>query len=101
MEKEIFWNEKNYACEFIKSVKVEGSEEINGQFSIYINRNASRAFLVTEFGEVIAQSIVFYRYELDAILDCENKYHEKEINKLCKALAQIIYLETWDEVTIK
>lgn len=99
MTSTIFWNGKNYACEFIKSVKAEGSEELKGSFKIYVSRTASRAFLVDDFNKVIAQRIVFFSYELDAILDDEDKHHEKEINKLCNYFAEIIWDETWDEVT--
>ena len=95
----INYKNSSYACEFIADVKVEG-EEMNGQFRIYVTRHGMRAFLVTEFCEVIAQCIIFFSYQLDALLDDEDKNHVAEVKKLCNNFAESIYNETWDEVTI-
>ena len=100
MTSTIFYKNKQYACEFVKNVKIEG-EDIKGSFKVYVSRSASRAFLVDDFNKVIAQCIIFYRSQLDAILDEEDKHHEKEIKSICKNFADTIYLESWDEVEIK
>ena len=99
MTSNVYYNNKQYACEFVKNVKVEG-EEVKGSFKIYVSRHVSRAFLVDDYNNVIAQCIIYLSRELNAILDDENKYHEKEVEKLCNKFAGIIYLETWDEVKI-
>ena len=51
MTSTIFYKGKQYACEFVKNVS---SEDIKGQLRIYVSRHDRRAFLVTEYNEVLA-----------------------------------------------
>ena len=75
----IFWKGKGYACEFVKNVS---SEDIKGKLRIYASRNDRRAFLVTEFNEVLATETLA-SYQLDAILDEESTNFEFETIWLC------------------
>ena len=68
MTSTIFWNGKGYACEFVKNVS---SEDIKGNLRIYASRHDRRAFLVTEYNEVLATEVV-ESYEIDALLDEED-----------------------------
>ena len=68
MTSKIFWEGKQYACEFVKNVS---SNDIKGTLRIYVSRHDRRAFLVTEFNEVLATETLA-SYQLDAILDDED-----------------------------
>ena len=68
MTSTIFYKGKQYACEFVKNVS---SNDIKGTLRIYVSRHDRRAFLVTEFNEVLATETLA-SYQLDAILDDED-----------------------------
>lgn len=75
----IFYKGKGYACEFIKNVS---SEDIKGTLRIYASRHDRRAFLVTEYNEVLATETL-ESYQLDAILDEEDCNYIYETMWLC------------------
>ena len=64
----IFWKGNQYACEFVKNVS---SEDIKGTLRIYVSRHDRRAFLVTEFNEVLATETL-ESYKVDILLDEED-----------------------------
>ena len=84
MTSTIFWNGKGYACEFVKNVS---SEDIKGNLRIYASRHDRRAFLVTEFNEVLATETLA-SYQLDAILDEEAENFDFETKWLCVSFSQ-------------
>ena len=80
MTSTIFYKGKQYACEFIKNVS---SEDIKGTLRIYASRNDKRAFLVTEYNEVLATETL-ESYEVDALFDEEDcNYIYTTINLCC------------------
>ena len=79
MTSTIIYKNKSYSCEFVKNVS---SEDIKGNLKIYASRHDRRAFLVTEFNEVLATEILA-SYQLDAILDEEDENFDFEIKWLC------------------
>ena len=98
MTKNIFYSGKTYSCEFIKDVQVTGEDIVDENY-IFVDRESSRAFLVNDLRMAIV-SEVLPKYAFDAILDKENKDHEKEVKILCKDFALRIH-ELWeDEVEI-
>ncbi len=86
MTSTIFYKGKGYACEFVKNVSSE-DKDIKGNLRIYANRNDRRAFLVTEFNEVLATETLA-SYQLDAILDEEAENFDFEIKWLCFTFSQ-------------
>lgn len=98
MTSNVFYKGKEYACEFVKNVQVTG--EINGQFKIYIDRIARRAFLVDEFNKGIV-AVALPSFVIDALLDNEDKDHEYEVNCLCDDFAHLIYEMLDNTVEIK
>ena len=84
MTSTIFWKGKQYACEFVKNVS---SEDIKGNLRIYASRHDRRAFLVTEYNEVLAAESLA-SYQLDAIFDEESTNFEFEIKWLCVSFGQ-------------
>ena len=84
MTTNIFYKNKQYACEFIKNVS---SDDIKGTLRIYVSRHDSRVFLVTEFNEVLATETLA-SYQLDAILDEESTNFEFETKWLCVAFGE-------------
>ena len=80
----IFYKGKQYACEFVKNVS---SEDIDGQLRIYVSRHDRRAFLVTEFNEVLATDTLA-SYQLDALLDEESTNFDFETKWLCVSFGQ-------------
>ena len=80
----IFWKGNQYACEFVKNVS---SEDIKGNLRIYASRHDRRAFLVTEYNEVLAAESLA-SYQLDAILDEESTNFEFETKWLCVSFGQ-------------
>ena len=64
----IFWKGKEFACEFVKNVS---SEDIKGNLRIYVSRHDRRAFLVTEYNEVLATETL-ESYKVDILLDEED-----------------------------
>ena len=80
----IFWKGNQYACEFVKNVS---SEDIKGTLRIYVSRHDRRAFLVTEYNEVLATETLA-SYQLDAILDEESTNFEFETKWLCVAFGE-------------
>ena len=67
MTSNIFYKNKQYACEFVKNV----SSEDKGTLRIYVSRHDSRVFLVTEYNEVLATEKA-ESYQIDALLDDED-----------------------------
>ena len=63
----IFWKGNQYACEFVKNV----SSEDKGNLRIYVSRHDRRAFLVTEYNEVLATETL-ESYKVDILLDEED-----------------------------
>ena len=84
MTSNIFYKGKQYACEFVKNVS---SEDIKGNLRIYASRHDRRAFLVTEFNEVLATETLA-SYQLDAILDEEDENFIFETTWLCVDFSQ-------------
>ena len=84
MTSTIFYNGRSYSCDFVKNVS---SEDIKGNLRIYASRHDRRAFLVTEFNEVLATETLA-SYQLDAILDEEDKNFDFEIKWLCVSFGQ-------------
>ena len=84
MTSNIFYKNKQYACEFVKNVS---SEDIKGNLRIYASRHDRRAFLVTEYNEVLAAESLA-SYQLDAILDEESTNFEFETKWLCVSFGQ-------------
>ena len=84
MTSNIFYKGKQYACEFVKNVS---SEDIKGNLRIYASRHDRRAFLVTEFNEVLATETLA-SYQLDAILDEESTNFDFETKWLCVSFSQ-------------
>ena len=84
MTSTIFYKGKQYACEFVKNVS---SEDIKGTLRIYASRHDRRAFLVTEYNEVLATESIA-SYQLDAILDEESTNFEFETKWLCVSFGQ-------------
>ena len=84
MTSTIFWKGKQYACEFVKNVS---SEDIKGNLRIYASRHDRRAFLVTEYNEVLAAESLA-SYQLDAIFDEESTNFEFETKWLCVSFGQ-------------
>ena len=80
----IFWKGKEFACDFVKNVS---SEDIKGTLRIYASRHDRRAFLVTEYNEVLAAESLA-SYQLDAILDEESTNFEFETKWLCVSFGQ-------------
>ena len=80
----IFWKGKQYACEFVKNVS---SDDIKGTLRIYASRHDRRAFLATEYNEVLATETLA-SYQLDAILDEESANFEFETKWLCVSFGQ-------------
>ena len=68
MTSNIFYKNKQYACEFVKNVS---SDDIKGQLRIYVSRHDRRAFLVTEYNEVLATETL-ESYKVDILLDEED-----------------------------
>ena len=68
MTSKIFWEGKQYACEFVKNVS---SNDIKGNLRIYASRNDRRVFLVTAYNEVLATEKA-ESYQIDALLDDED-----------------------------
>ena len=99
MTKNIFYLGKTYNCEFIKDVQVTGEDIVDEKYRIFVDKTSRRAFLVNDLSMAIV-SEVLPKYAFDAILDKENKDHEKEVKILCKDFALRIH-ELWeDEVEI-
>ena len=99
MTKNIFYSGKTYSCEFVKDVQVTGEDIVDEKYRIFVDKTSRRAFLVNELIMAIV-SEVLPKYAFDAILDKENKDHEKEVNILCNDFALRIH-ELWeDEVEI-
>lgn len=59
---------------------------VDEKYRIFVDRESSRDFLVNELSMAIV-SEVLPKYVFDAILDKENKDHEKEVKILCKDFA--------------
>ena len=80
----IYYKGKQYSCEFVKNVS---SEDIKGNLRIYASRNDRRAFLVTEFNEVLATETLA-SYQIDAFLDEESENFDFETKWLCVSFSQ-------------
>ena len=80
----IFYKGNQYACEFVKNVS---SDDIKGNLRIYASRHDRRAFLVTEYNEVLATETLA-SYQLDAILDEESTNYDFETKWLCVSFGQ-------------
>ena len=99
MTKNIFYSGKTYNCEFVKDVQVTGEDIVDEKYRIFVDKTSRMAFLVNDINMAIV-SEVLPKYAFDAILDKENKDHEKEVKILCKDFALRIH-ELWeDEVEI-
>ena len=84
MTRTIYYNGKQYACEFVKNVS---SEDIKGTLRIYASRNDRRVFLVTEYNEVLATETL-ESYQIDALLDEEDCNYIYETMWLCCDFSQ-------------
>ena len=80
----IIYNNKQYACEFVKNVS---SEDIKGNLRIYVSRHDRRVFLVTEYNEVLATEKA-ESYQIDALLDDEYYNHDLETLNFCCAFGE-------------
>ena len=68
MTSNIFYKNKQYACEFVKNVS---SEDIKGTLRIYVSRHDRRVFLVDDYNKVLATEKA-ESYQIDALLDDED-----------------------------
>ena len=80
----IFWKGKEFACEYVKNVS---SDDIKGTLRIYVSRHDRRAFLVTEFNEVLATETL-ESYKVDILLDEEDGRWIFETMWLCCDFSQ-------------
>ena len=95
MKKNIFYLGKTYTCEFIKDVQVTGEDIVEEKNRIFVDKTSRIAFLVNDISMAIVAEVL-PKYAFDAILDKENKDHEKEVNILCNDFALRIY-ELWED----
>ena len=84
MTSNIFYKGKQYACEFVKNVS---SDDIKDTLRIYVSRHNRRAFLVTEFNEVLATETL-ESYKVDILLDEEDGRWIFETMWLCCDFSQ-------------
>ena len=95
MTKNIFYSGKTYTCEFIKDVQVTGEDIVEEKNRIFVDKTSRIAFLVNDISMAIVAEVL-PKYAFDAILDKENKDHEKEVKILCKDFALRIH-ELWED----
>lgn len=96
MTKNIFYSGKTYSCEFIKDVQVTGEDIVEEKNRIFVDKTSRMAFLVDERSIAIVTEVL-PKHAFDAILDKENKDHEKEVKILCNDFALRIH-ELWEDV---
>ena len=87
MTSNIFYKGKQYACEFVKNVS---SDDIKDTLRIYVSRHNRRAFLVTEFNEVLATETL-ESYKVDILLDEEDGRWIFETMWLCCDFSQKLH----------
>ena len=87
----INYKNKNYDCELVGDVRYSTYVFHN----IYVNKFLQRAFLVDDNNEVLAQYDILFDFQLEAVLNKENKHHEKEVQDLGEHL-EMEYMN-WNE----
>ena len=87
----INYKNKNYECEFIDTIEYS----FGVFYSIYVNKFLQRAFLVDNNNNAIAKYTILFEFELESILNKEDKHHEEEVRILGDHLA--MEYENWNE----